>query len=68
MTLLLRRFIDLPVGTQFRSNGNDWLKVSTRTGRLNGNGMVFYFTQHQFMYVDEGHFADVTRQPAEVTP
>ena len=61
MSYVIRTFIDLPVHTQFRSNGNDWLKVSTRTARLNGNGMVMYFRQSQFVNIDTGHYEDMTR-------
>ena len=61
MSYVIQTFVDLPVRTQFRSNGNDWLKVSTRTARLNGNGMVMYFRLSQPVNVDTGHFEDITR-------
>ena len=61
MSYVIRAFINLPVRTQFRSKGNDWLKVSTRTARLNGNGMVMYFRQSQAVNVDTGHYEDMTR-------
>jgi len=47
-----RSFADLPAGARFTCNGNDWLKVSTRTARLNGNGKVFYFGQREPVQVD----------------
>ena len=52
----------LPVGTPFRlnkqiKNAGDaipitWLKVSTRTARVNGNGAVFYFGQRDNVWID----------------
>lgn len=31
-----------------------WLKVSTRTARVNGNGAVFYFGKADTVWVEEG--------------
>jgi hypothetical protein len=31
-----------------------WLKVSTRTARVNGNGAVFYFGKADTVWLEEG--------------
>lgn len=58
-------FRDLPIGAIFCTtpprNTDDpyeWLKVSTRTARIGGNGRVFYFCMHEPAYV-----ADVRPRP-----
>jgi hypothetical protein len=45
-------FRELPVGARFTVNGNDWLKASTRTAKLNGNGRTFYFGQNEVVRTD----------------
>lgn len=62
MTMIKAAFGTLPVNTRFRQGTCDWLKVSTRTARLNGNGAWFYFGKHEVVSVDEGEYADVMRQ------
>ena len=56
-------FADMPIGTQFRTTPTTtaygWLKVSTRTARINGNGKVFYFRAPELHYVDSGHWAEM---------
>jgi hypothetical protein len=54
---VLTTFSAVPIGTRFRLAPNastDWLKVSTRTARVNGNGAVFYFGQKENIRIDEG--------------
>jgi hypothetical protein len=49
-------FAAVPIGTRFRLNPHsptDWLKVSTRTARVNGNGAVFYFGKRETIRIDE---------------
>jgi hypothetical protein len=50
-------FGQMPVGTQFRSTPTTtaygWLKVSTRTARVNGNGAVFYFGKADTVWLEE---------------
>jgi hypothetical protein len=46
----------VPIGTRFRlspQSSTDWLKVSTRTARVNYNGAVFYFGQKENIRIDE---------------
>jgi hypothetical protein len=45
-----REFSELPVGSMFHSNGNDWVKQSTRTARLLMRGRVFYFGQREVVH------------------
>lgn len=56
-------FGQMPVGTQFRSTPTTtaygWLKVSTRTARINGNGAVYYFRNDDPLYVELGHWAEM---------
>ena len=62
-------FADMPIGTQFRTTPTTtaygWLKVSTRTARINGNdkvyyyGKVYYFRAPELHYVDSGHWAEM---------
>lgn len=43
-------FRELRVGRMFHSNGNDYVKQSTRTARLLLNGRVFYFGQREVVH------------------
>lgn len=56
-------FADMPIGTQFRSTPTTtaygWLKVSTRTARINGNGKVYYVRQNEVQYVESAHWAEM---------
>lgn len=56
-------FASMPIGTQFRTTPTTtayvWLKVSTRTARLNGNGKVFYFGRTEDHYVEGAHWAEM---------
>ena len=66
MSYTTKYFRDLPIGTRFRSTPTttayEWLKVSTRTARLNGNGAVFYFSgQRELCHVDVGHWEEMAR-------
>jgi len=58
-------FADMPIGTQFRTTPTTtaygWLKTSTRTARINGNGQVYYFRAAESHYVDSGHWAEMLR-------
>ena len=47
-------FGEVPVGARFETSGCAWLKVSTRTARVNGNGQVFYFSKHETVRIDKG--------------
>ena len=38
-----REFAVMPIGRLFRNNGNDYVKLSTRTARMLSNGRIFYF-------------------------
>lgn len=40
------------VGERFECNGNKWVKVSSRTARIEPYGKVFYFTQHDVCVVE----------------
>lgn len=41
-------FKDIKIGHWFESDGNKWLKVSSRTARLNGSKLRwFYFRQNE---------------------
>ena len=59
-------FADMPIGTQFRSTPTTtaygWLKVSTRTARINGNGKVYYVRQNEVQYVESAHWAEMLGQ------
>ena len=58
-----KQFNDLPVGCTFQlhrtikcagdPDPSTWLKVSTRTARVNGNGAVFYFGKTETVWVEE---------------
>lgn len=56
-------FGQMPIGTQFRTTPTTtaygWLKVSTRTARINGNGAVYYFRAAEPHYVDSAHWAEM---------
>lgn len=56
-------FGKMPIGTQFRSTPTTtaygWLKVSTRTARINGNGASYYFRMDDTLYVEIGHWAEM---------
>jgi hypothetical protein len=56
-------FGQMPIGTQFRSTPTTtaygWLKVSTRTARINGNGKVYYVRQNEVQYVESAHWAEM---------
>lgn len=56
-------FGQMPIGTQFRSTPTTtaygWLKVSTRTARINGNGKVYYFRVAEPLYVESAHWAEM---------
>lgn len=65
---VLTTFGSVPVGTRFRLTPRstiDWLKVSTRTARINGNGSVFYFGQKENIRIDEGDADALERQRAK---
>jgi hypothetical protein len=59
-------FGQMPIGTQFRSTPTTtaygWLKVSTRTARINGNGKVYYVRQNEVQYVESAHWAEMLGQ------
>lgn len=40
-------FSTVSLGTLFYCNGNQYIKTSTKTARLIGNGKVFYFKQEE---------------------
>lgn len=67
MTYKAVTFRDMPIGTIFTTtptgSAYGWLKVSTRTARLNGNGSVFYFRFSALCHVDSGHWDDVRAKP-----
>ena len=56
-------FGQMPIGTQFRTTPTTtaygWLKVSTRTARINGNGKVYYFRAAEPHYVESAHWAEM---------
>jgi len=41
-------------GTPADTTPITWLKVSTRTARVNGNGAVFYFGKADTVWLEEG--------------
>lgn len=41
-------------GTPADTTPVTWLKVSTRTARVNGNGAVFYFSKHDTVWCEAG--------------
>ena len=43
-------FRDFRIGRLFHSNGNDYIKQSTRTARMLSNGRVFYFGQTELIH------------------
>lgn len=45
-----REFWELAKGRMFRTNGNDYVKQSTRTARMLSNGRVFYFGQKEVVH------------------
>lgn len=45
-----RYFWELAVKRQFRLNGNDYVKQSTRTARMLSNGRVFYIGQREIVH------------------
>lgn len=65
MTYVRRTFKQMPVGTKFRTTPTitamDWLKVSTRTARIGGNGACYYYGQSELAYIDEGHWNEMTK-------
>ena len=56
-------FGKMPIGTRFRSTPTatayEWLKVSTRTARINGYGAAYYFRMDDPLYVEIGHWAEM---------
>ena len=73
MAFTVKYFKELPIGTIFcttpprhASDTYEWMKVSTRTARLNGNGSVFYFRGTELCHVDHGHWNEIARpQPSK---
>jgi hypothetical protein len=51
-------FQDVLLNTNFKSQGNTWNKVSTRTARIidpsRFNNRVFYFGKSEYVYVEVG--------------
>lgn len=45
-----REFWELRIGRMFHSNGNDYVKQSSRTARMLMNGRVFYFGQKEVVH------------------
>lgn len=43
-------FRNITIGKMFHINGNDYVKQSTRTGRMLSNGKVFYFAQSEYVF------------------
>ena len=43
-------FWELAVNRQFRLNGNDYVKQSSRTARMLSNGRVFYIGQRELVH------------------
>lgn len=43
-------FSSLPIGRLFHLNGNDYVKQSTRTGRMLSSGRVFYVGKHEAIF------------------
>jgi hypothetical protein len=50
MDMFATEFRELRVGRMFRTNGNDWVKQSTRTARMLSTGLVFYFGQKEVVH------------------
>lgn len=67
MAFTVKYFHEMPIGTIFTTtptgSAYEWLKVSTRTARLNGNGAVFYFGQRDLCHVDVCHWKEVRGVP-----
>lgn len=49
-------FQDVPVDSDFKSQGNTWKKVSTRTARIidpsEFKHKIFYFGKSEYVYVE----------------
>jgi len=49
-------FQDVPVDSNFKSQGNTWKKVSTRTAKIidpsEFNHKVFYFGKSEYVYIE----------------
>lgn len=58
MAMLHIAFREVPLHARFETSGCAWMKVSTRTARINGNGAVFYFAQDETVRIDEGEMRD----------
>lgn len=65
MAFTVKYFHEMPIGTIFTTtptgSAYEWLKVSTRTARINGNGAVFYFGQRDLCHVDVCHWEKMVR-------
>lgn len=68
MTYTIRYFRELPIGTIFtttspRYGGNpyEWMKSSSRTARLGGNGATYYFRGFSLCHIDRGHWEEMIR-------
>ncbi len=44
-------FSELRVGTMFHTNGNDYIKMSSRTGKMLSNGRTFYFRAGEHVHI-----------------
>lgn len=49
-TMFAREFAVFPIGRLFRCNGNDYVKLSTRTARMLSNGRIFYFSKGEMVH------------------
>ena len=43
-------FAELRIGRLFHTNGNDYIKQSSRTARMLSNGRVFYFSRTEYIH------------------
>ena len=48
--MFAREFAVFPIGRLFRCNGNDYVKLSTRTARMLSNGRIFYFSKGEMVH------------------
>lgn len=68
MAFTVKYFHEMPIGTIFTttpprhaSDTYEWMKVSTRTARMGGNGAWYHFRKMELCHVDRGHWEEVAR-------
>lgn len=66
MAFTVKYFHEMPIGTIFTTTPSgsayEWMKVSTRTARMGGNGAWYYFRKMELCHVDRGHWEEMARE------